>query len=248
MQADKLKEQVDKAVMKREEGDLNESAKLFKKLLQKLNLELAKNPTIEFKKVYVYAQNEFVIQKRLEAQKVLNEALEMGKDILKYDQENNISDAASIRSIANTMLDLRLFESAEEYLSMLVEHYGPNSGRLGDALSHFAFCKLRMGKAYDAFELLDKAVEAINKNTANEPPKLVAVWLAHSFIVRGQVLNALGEREKALDAAKRAYEIATKADAVFRKKQAHDLIVYLESHNAEVIAERIKKSILEIGY
>jgi tetratricopeptide (TPR) repeat protein len=201
---------------------------LFESLLKDIKKSLSKSSSAELKNLYTEAMGEYIIQHRLEAHQLYIKALEMGRELLEFDEDNKIKNPNSIRGVSNTLLNLGAFEQSEKYLKRLIPLYSGNSAQVGDTKAHLAYCFLRQGKLDKAERLIEGAIEEIKKNTAGKERKFIAVWLSYALLVKSLVLNARGDISEALEVAKEALQLSKKEDRKFRLKQAQELVDYLK--------------------
>ena len=225
MNLKKVESRIKDAIDTREEGNLEKSRELFEEIISDLKQILRANSPQDLKYLYATAVGEYVIQYRLEARYLEEEALKLGKQLLNYDKKHKLDNPLSIRSVTNTLVNLGMYEEAEEYFDQLTFLYKDNSGRQGDSKAHLAYIYLRTTRLKKAKVLIEDAIDAIKKNTAKEP--YVSVWLPHALIVKSLIFNAEGKTKDALKFAKEALEVAEKDNRVFRIKQAQQLINYL---------------------
>ncbi len=230
MNLEKIESRIKDAIDTREEGNLEKSRELFEEIISDLKQILRANSPQDLKYLYVTAVGEYVIQYRLEARYLEEEALKLGKQLLNYDKKHKLDNPLSIRSVTNTLLNLGMYEEVEEYFDQLISLYKDNSGRQGDSKAHLAYIYLRTIRLEKAKVLIEDAVDAIKRNTAKEP--YISVWLPHALMVKSLIFNAEGKIKDALKFAKEALEVAEKDNRVFRIKQAQQLINYLTRKRA----------------
>lgn len=221
----KLKNKLNKAVVLREEGDLAKARKLFEILLKDAEKLLKKDPSKELKSFYVDLQGQYVIQHRLEAKRLQFNALELGKELLKYDKNNKINNPLSIRSVSNTLIDMRLYEQAVPYLKKLIKMYKGNKAKQGDTKSHLAYCLFRMGKIRRAEKLIDEAVKDIKDNM---PTGKKTTWYIAALMLKAMILNYYDKNKEAIALAKEACRIAEKEKLDTRIRQSKSLLDFLE--------------------
>ncbi len=221
-----IETRIKQAIDTREKGELSKSRRLFESLLKDLEKQLKKDSTKKLKYIYATAMGEYVIQYRLEATRLYDKALELGKSLLKYDRQNKIGNPLSVRAVSNTLLDIRRFEESEEYLRQLIPIYKENSGRQGDIKAHLAYCLFRIGKVRGASKLIDEAIEDIEKNTAKE--EYFSVWQPYALMVKALIYNSKEKFGEAMKYAKKASVIAKIDNRVFRIKQAQELVDLLK--------------------
>lgn len=219
-------EQIKEAIRIREEGRLLESRPLFEKLVNKLKTRISQKSSAELKYIYATAMGEYIIQYRLEAGAVYREALKLGKDLLKYDNDNKINNPLSIRSVSNTLLNLGAYEEAEPLLREIIPLYENNSSRQGDTKAHLAYCLFRSGKVEQAAYLIENAIPLIQENSAKEDE--LAVWHSHALIVKSLILNALNNKKEAIQAVSLALDIAEKGKKPIRITQAKHVLAFLQ--------------------
>jgi len=225
MNLKKIESRIKDAIDTREEGNLEKSRELFEEIISDLKRTLRTNSPQDLKYLYVTAVGEYVIQYRLEARRLKKEALSLGKQLLNYDKKHKLDNPLSVRSVTNTLLNLGMYEEAEEYFDQLISLYKDNSGRQGDSKVHLTYIYLRTNRLKKAKVLIEDAIDAIKKNTAKEP--YVSIWLPHALMVKSLIFNAEGKTKDALKFAKEALEVAEKNNRIFRVKQAQQLINYL---------------------
>ncbi|MCK4588592.1 hypothetical protein KAT60_02125 [Candidatus Woesebacteria bacterium] len=225
MDLKKVEFKIKDAIDAREEGKLEKSRELFEEIISDLKRSLRTNSPQDLKYLYATAVGEYVIQYRLEARRLKEEALRLGKQLLNYDKKHKLDNPLSIRSVTNTLLNLGMYEEAEEYSKQLISLYKDNSGRQGDSKAHLAYIYLRTIRLKKAKVLIEDAIDAIKRNTAKEP--YVSIWLPHALMVKSLIFNTEGKTKDALKFAKEALEIAEKDNRVFRIKQAQQLVNYL---------------------
>lgn len=225
MNCQKLRDKLKTAIDLREQGKLDNSRVLFEKIIEETEAILKKDGTKEAKYLYLEVMGEYVIQIRLEAQKKLMEALELGRSLLSFDKRNNINHPLSIRSVSNTLINLEKFEEAIPYLKKLIKLYRDSSAQAGDTRGHLARCLLRIGKLSEAKKAIDKSIEEIEKNSAKIDD--TSAWFSHALMVKALVLNAESKKREALSFAKKALRIAEKGKKAFRIDQAKTLIEQL---------------------
>lgn len=221
-----IRKRIKHAIATREKGKLNKSRRLFVAILKDLDKLLQKDSSKHLKSIYATAMGEYVIQYRLEAARLYDKALELGKNLLDFDRKNKIGNPLSIRAVSNTLLDKRRFEEAEAYLRQLVPIYKENSGRQGDIKAHLAYCLFRIGKVGEAAKLIDGAIKDIEKNTAKE--EYFSIWQPHALMVKALIANANGKIDEALKIVRKALEIAKTDNRVYRIKQAQELIDFFK--------------------
>ena len=225
MNLKKIESRIKDAINVREEGNLEKSRELFEEIISDLKRLLRTNSPQNLKYLYATAVGEYIIQYRLEAHRLKEEALRLGKQLLNYDKKHRLDNPLSIRSVTNTLLNLGMYEEAEEYFNQLISLYKDNSGRQGDSKAHLAYIYLRTNRLKKAKVLIEDAVGAIKRNTAKE--SYISIWLPHALMVKSLIFNAEGKTKDALKFAKEALEVAEKDNRVFRIKQAQQLINYL---------------------
>ena len=223
----KLKIDLEKAISTRESGNLEKSRKLFEILLHKTEPQLKLENSKKNNYFYATLMGEYVIQYRLEASNLYSEALSLGRDLLKYDKENNIGNPLSIRSIANVLLNMGAFEMAEDYLRQMISFYPDNSAKRGDTKAHLAYTLFRIGRIEEASDLVEEAMIDIRRNDKEE--KFVDVWLSHSLMVKSLILNSKNKYTEALKYAKKAVSFAKRSKSVFRIKQSEELLSFISS-------------------
>jgi len=223
-----LEERINNAIDVRESGELKKSRPLFESILKDVNILLQKDSSKELKNIYTTAMGQYVIQYRLEAGQFYKSALDLGRELYKYDKMNKIGNSLSIRAVSNTLINIGSFEQAEAYLRELIPLFENNSAQKGDTKAHLALCLLRQSKLGEAKKLMEEAIEGINKNTAKKKKEFIATWLSHALIVKSLILNADNNRDGAMDSAKESLRVSKREKRVFRIAQAKELIRFLK--------------------
>ena len=109
MNLKRIESRIKDAIDVREEGSLEKSRELFEKIISDLKRLLKTNSSQDLKYLYATAVGEYVIQYRLEARRLKEEALRLGKQLLNYDKKHKLDNPLSIRSVTNTLLNLGLY-------------------------------------------------------------------------------------------------------------------------------------------
>jgi|GEM_PF-6271882 len=201
---------LEKAVQVRESGELEKSARLFRELIQ-----VVKKSDGE---LYLGVMAEYVIQLRLEGKEKLEKAYQVGEKLWKEFPD----EPMAIRSYSHPIVDLGGYEKAEKLLRRLAELFPDNSLRMGEAEAHLASALMRIGKTPEAAKLIKIAIKNIRKNTSKEG--YVEQREAYALMVEALIHKAMGELEQAQQAAKEALLVARRGKAVFRIRQAKEVL------------------------
>ncbi|MFH2019513.1 MAG: hypothetical protein ABII80_02790 [bacterium] len=201
---------LEKAVQVRESGKLVESARLFTELVSQVRQTDGK--------VYLAVMAEYVIQLRLEGKEKIELAAELGEKLWREFP----SEPMAIRSYVHPMVDLGGFEGAEELLRQMCAFFPDNSLRQGEAQAHLANVLMRIGKIDEAKKLILISTENIRKNTSRE--SYVEQREAYALLVEALVLRMSGDVVQAKKFAEEALEVARRGKAVFRIKQAEEVL------------------------
>lgn len=227
MNLEDLKLELQKAIDVREGGDLKSSRKLFDDLVAKVKKLLAHNSSRDFKYFYVTLMGEYVIQYRLEGKRKLAEAFELGQDIYKFNQDEDLKNFLGPRSVAHTLQDLGDFEDAEVFSRELISIAKDNPFRQGDEMGHLALGLFRTGKIKEAKGMIEKALKQMSEYGKSE--RYPSVPYSSALIVKALILNAEKSFKDALGVAKEALALAKKDKLHFRIIQAEKLVEYLSS-------------------
>ena len=223
-----LEERINEAIDVRERGELERSRPLFESIIRDIKKQLQDDSSWILKNIYATAMGQYVIQHRLEAGKLYERALDLGRELYEYDKSNNLRNPLSVRSVSNSLVNLGFFEQAEIYLQELIPFFENNSAQKGDTKAHLALCLLRQGKLNDAKKLIDESIGEIKENTAKKKKEFIATWLSHALLVKSLILNANSNYEGAMISAKEALEVAKKENRTFRIVQSEELINFLK--------------------
>jgi tetratricopeptide (TPR) repeat protein len=227
MNLQSLESELKKAIAVRESGKLSDSRVLFESLLEKTKKLLGKNSSKDLKYFYLTLMGEYVIQYRLEGVSSFAKGLEIGKEILAYDEENKVGNPLSLRSVSHTLQNMGSFEEAEPYFRRLVDLTGSDLFKQGEELAHLSLCVFRQGRLDEAEETIERAIEQISKNSSGrEYPN---VPYSRALTVKALILNAKGEPKRALKLTQESLSIAKKDKLVFRIKQAEKLIKFFQT-------------------
>lgn len=202
---------LEKAITLRETGKLDESHRLFLTIL---------NTVKSHDSQYVQLMAEYIIQLRLEAKNILEQALDMAKALY----AENPHDSFAIRSVSNTLINLGGFEEAVPLLKDLCQLYTNNSLRLGEAQAHLSYAYLRTGKIRLANQLVKTAIHNIELNTAQE--NYVEVRSSFAYIVKSLIGVTLDNSLAASRDANVARKLANRSGSSHRIRQANELRVY----------------------
>lgn len=205
-----IKQKLEKAVEVRETGRLEKSAMLFSNLLSEVEKDDGD--------LYLLVMAEYIIQLRLEGKAKYEQAYRHGEKLWKeYPNE-----PMAMRSFVHPIVDLGGFEIAEDVLRRLVELYPSNSLKKGEAQAHLVNTLMRIGKLEEASKLIKLAINNIRRNTSSE--SYIEVRESYALMVRALLLRTRGEMAEAKQSAYEALKIAEKGRAVFRVKQAEEVL------------------------
>ena len=222
-----IQDKLSQAIKMRETDQLEKSRLLFEQLIKSTKKLLKTDHSNETKDLFVSVMGEYVIQHRLEAQLRFLKALELGKQLVKFDKKHKVNNSLSLRSVSNTLIDLGYFEKAIKPLKDLIKINQGNSTRVGDNKAHLAYCLLRTGKLNQATKFIDEATLDIEANTVNISH--LPVYQSYVLMVKSLIFNAKGQPKEAIKHAKEALVIARKGNYYFRIKQAEMIIETLQS-------------------
>lgn len=202
-------DRLNKAVDKRERGELDTSRVLFEELL---------NAVKENDPEYLELCAEYVIQVRLEAKLKYAQALKIGRQLLaKYPNE-----PAAIRAVVHPLSDLAAYESTPELFMKMIKLHSNNSLKMGEEQAHLAFTFLRTNKADEAKDLIEEALINIRLNNQNVDYKEVRE--SYALMVKSLIQYDLGMKDQAKATAKEAHEVAKAGRAVLRVRQTEELL------------------------
>jgi tetratricopeptide (TPR) repeat protein len=216
-----VQHKLDTAVDTREKGNLHTSQELFKALLKEIKEKLQTDTSKEMKYTYATVMGEYIIQLRLEGAQKYNEALQEGRELLTFDEENDLQNPLSIRSVSNTLLNVGAFEEAEYYLNKLLILYKNKPENQGDTMAHLAYCMMRIGKITAASDLIEKALVLIKENSPS--------WYSYALMVKALILYAQNDKDGAITYAERAYHVANSSQVAARIVQADNLLTFLKN-------------------
>lgn len=200
------------AIGVRESGNLDESRKLFDKLISEVGVGDEPYPQVV---------TEYVIQLRLEAKELQRKALVLARGL-----ENDYpGKVGSTRSVADVLSDLGEHEQTVERFRTLLHRYSHNSLRKGEIKAHLAKALLRSSKLDEAVQTIIGSVDYIRKNTAHEG--YVAVRESYALRVAALIALAQGDKDKARRLAQEALVVAREGRAVFRIREAEELLAML---------------------
>jgi len=222
---DNYHKRLETAIELRETGQLTLSRREFESLIAELEPTLKNSTNKTDKFFYATLMGEYVIQHRLEGKALFNKALELGKQLLDYDEKNAISNPLSIRSVSNTLIDLGNYESAILYLTKLLPLYTENSALYGDTLAHIARCHYSSGNIKDAEEFIERAIKEIETNSANVQD--TTAWFSHALLLKALILSRNNDKDTALQLANQALQVAQSKNKVMRIKQAQMIIDHI---------------------
>jgi len=223
----KLKGKLNKAVKLREEGHLDKSRKVFEELMGEIESLLEKDSSKELKKLYAECWGGYVIQYRLEGKRSHFEALELGKKLLEYDKKHKLNHPLSVRSISNTLIDMRLYEQAVPYLKKLIKLYKGDIALVGDTKVHLAYCLFRMGKFEEAENLVEEGSGKIK--LGSKTGKNNTHYIA-GLMLKAMIINTNGDSKRAKNMAKEAYQISKQEKIATRISQTKILLDSLKGN------------------
>lgn len=227
MNLQNLESDLKKAIDVRESGNLSHSRILLESLVKETKKLVKDSSPRNLKNFYVTLMGEYVIQFRLEGKGKLAEALKLGQEVYKFNQDEGLKNFLGPRSVAHTLQDLGDFEGAEVFSRELIELVNGNPFRQGDEMAHLALGLLRMGRIKEAQELIEKSLKQISEYSRGE--RYSGVTYSAALMIKALILNAGGNSKEALNLVREALTIAKKDKLHFRIFQAEKLIKFLSS-------------------
>lgn len=231
MNLKEIEKRIKKAVAFRESGLLGRSRKLFESIISEIEDLLKNDSSEELKNIYVDVMGQYVIQYRLEAKEMFSKAVKISRSLLEFDIKNTLRNPSSYRALAHSLTDLGLYEQAEMYLRKVVKLYKGNIAKESESKAHLAYCLLRLSRLEEAQEVVDEALAGFENKDYKE--QYFSVWFTIALMFKALILNAQGNRAKAIKLAHKAFNIAKKDKRVFRVKQAQQLVDFLENEDKE---------------
>lgn len=201
--------ELEEACKNRELGKLEEARRLFENLLAKTDKDKALYPKL---------MGEYIIQLRLEIREKLEEALQIAREF----EKNSPQRLEGKRAVAHVQMELGQFEQAIERLEYMAMQFNENSLKKGEAQSHLAYAYLRTARVDEAEELIKQARLNIQRNTAKEA--YTEVRESYALRIEALVAEQQGDKKGAREKVRQALDVAKQGNAVFRIKEAEELL------------------------
>ena len=200
---------------------------------ENLNFEQAEKKLTKAKKLFEEQEdfynaseclNHLSILKKMRGMELLREAVRLGLESLKLNEEKGNKTILSKRAVASSLKTLGEFEKAEKYIKAVVENMKENSTARSEMRTDLAFNLMRRGKINEAKEQIELAQKELEEGWENERFPHKVIWKTKLLNYRSLIEYNLGNIDIAKELAEEMHKLAKENDLKTRLEEAKSLL------------------------